>query len=160
MVNELVNENPEDYELESPTGFRDDWDEAPGTIKKLTNPSELTGEGFNGPEQISNALTLTQSVEKNFYAGNLTNQAQYGVKLFFIKEFERKKMLGIPLDPKMFGLYATLDTMGAKMSLLEIQTSNSINARHQDSLVDALTNGVRRLFNKFKKNPEEENLQR
>jgi len=69
-------------------------------------------------------------------------------------------MLGIPLDPKMFGLYATLDTMGAKMSLLEIQTSNSINARHQDSLVDALTNGVRRLFNKFKKNPEEENLQR
>ena len=46
------------------------------------------------------------------------------------------------------------------MSLLEIQTSNSIDARHQDSLVDALTNGMRRVFNRFKKGPEEENLQK
>ena len=160
MVNELIQNNPEEIDGDSATGFRDNWDEAPGTIKKLTNPVELSGDGCNGPEQISNALTLTQSVEKNFYAGNLTHQSQYGVKLFFIKEFERKKMLGIPLDPKMFGLYATLDTMGAKMSLLEIQTSNSIDARHQDSLVDALTNGMRRVFNRFKKGPEEENLQK
>tara|TARA_R110002073_G_scaffold67860_1_gene168694 strand:- start:304 stop:774 length:471 start_codon:yes stop_codon:yes gene_type:complete len=155
MVNELIDNSEKDPNA---TGFRDNWDEAPTTVTKLTNPSELSGDGFNSPAQISDALTLTQSVEKNFYAGNLTYQTQYGVKLFMIKEFERKKMLDIPLDSKMFGLYSTLDTMGAKMSLLELQTSNSIDAHHQDSFIDALTNGARRVFSKFKKSPDEENL--
>ena len=79
--------------------------ESPSTLKKLVNPLEVGGEGHNAPKQISNALTLNDSIESNFYSGHISSQRQYAVKLLFSKEFERQKMLQKRLDPKMYKLY-------------------------------------------------------
>jgi len=169
MTLENVNPNPASIiqgEMEvasSRTGYRDDWDESPAasTVKKLTDPSEIYGQGYNYPTQVSDALTLTDSVEKILYAGNLTNRRQYGVKLFLIKEFERMKMLDLPLDPKIFGIFSKLKTLGAMMSILEITSSNSLDKSYQDTLVDAITGGASRMMKKFaNKPPEEDNLKK
>ena len=58
-------------------------------------------------------------------------------------------MTGQTLDKKNFGLYSTLDTMAAKMALLELQTSNSIEGRFQTNIIEALTGVVKRIFNRF-----------
>ena len=39
--------------------------------------------------------------------------------------------------------------MAAKMALLELQTSNSIEGRFQTNIIEALTGVVKRIFNRF-----------
>ena len=119
------------------------------TIKKLTNPLEINGEGQNTPRQIGETLKSTNSVQDNFYSGYISATRQYAIKHCFLKEFERKKMTGQTLDKKNFGLYSTLDTMAAKMALLELQTSNSIEGRFQTNIIEALPGVVKRIFNRF-----------
>ena len=130
--------------------------ERPTTLKKLMNPMEVSGEGMNTPKQIGETLKSTNTVQDNFYSGFISPNRQYAIKHCFLKEFERKRVLGIELDKKNFGLYATLDTLAAKMALLELQTSNSIEGRFQENIVTSITGGVKRIWNKFMGRPSEE----
>jgi|TARA_R110002012_G_scaffold14024_2_gene58851 hypothetical protein len=123
--------------------------ERPTTLNKLVNPMEVHGEGMNTPKQIGETLKSTNTVQDNFYSGWISGNRQYAIKHCFLKEFERKRVLGIQLDKKNFGLYATLDTLAAKMALLELQTSNSIEGRFQENIVTSITGGVKRIWNKF-----------
>jgi len=123
--------------------------ESPSTLKKLVNPLEVGGEGHNAPKQISNALTLNDSIESNFYSGHISSQRQYAVKLLFTKEFERQKMLQKRLDPKMYKLYGSLDTMGSRMALLELQTSNSVEGKYAETFIEGITGQVKRVWGKL-----------
>jgi|TARA_Y100001938_G_C7833343_1_gene302497 hypothetical protein len=128
--------------------------ERPTTLKKLMNPMEVSGEGMNTPKQIGESLKSTTTVQDNFYSGFVSANRQYAIKHCFLKEFERKRVLGIELDKKNFGLYANLDTLAAKMALLELQTSNSVEGRYQDNMVTSITGGVKRIWNKFMGKPD------
>ena len=129
--------------------------EPPSTLKKLMNPMEVGGEGHNAPKQISNALTLNDSIESNFYSGHVSAQRQYAIKLLMTKEFERQKMLGQKLDPKMYKLYGAIDTMGGKMALLELQTSNSVEGTYADKFIEGITGQGKRVWSKFRGQGEE-----
>ena len=128
--------------------------ERPTTLKKLMNPMEVSGEGMNTPKQIGESLKSTTTVQDNFYSGFVSANRQYAIKHCFLKEFERKRVLGIELDKKNFGLYANLDTLASKMALLELQTSNSVEGRYQDNMVTSITGGVKRIWNKFMGKPD------
>ena len=130
--------------------------EAPSTLRKLTNPMEVSGEGYNAPQQISNALTLNESIESNFYSGHISSERQYAVKLLLLKEFERQKMLGKKLDPKMYKLYGAIGTMGGKMALLELQTSNSVEGKYAETFIEGITGQVKRMWNRYTSKPGEE----
>ena len=89
--------------------------EAPSTLRKLTNPMEVSGEGYNAPQQISNKL-----------------------------------------HPKMYKLYPAIDTMGGKMALLELQTSNSVEGKYAETFIEGITGQVKRMWNRFTSKPGEE----
>tara|TARA_R100000656_G_scaffold45036_1_gene36804 strand:+ start:12 stop:470 length:459 start_codon:yes stop_codon:yes gene_type:complete len=140
MVNPAVNPN----EL---TGFEDI--NQISTIKKLTNPFEVSGEGINTPKQVGDTLKSTNTVQDNLYSGYISANRQYAVKHCFLKEFERQKMLGQDLDSKNFPLYRSLFTMSAKMALLDLQSSNSIDGKYQTNIIEAITGNIKRFWNKF-----------
>ena len=141
----MLEELKDEEKIEEPTGYRKPG-EAPSTLRKLTSPLEVSGEGYNAPQQISNALTLQETVESNFYSGHISADKQYAVKLLMLKEFERKKMKGIGLDPNMYKLYPAIDTMGGKAALLELQTSNSIDGIYAYTFIEGITGNVKRAF--------------
>jgi hypothetical protein len=132
--------------------------EAPGTIRKLVNPMEMSGEGMNTPKQVGDVLKSTNTVQDNLFAGYISGSRQFSIKQAFLKEFERKKMTGGDLDKKNFSLYIGLETMASKMALLELQSSNSIQGRFQDNIITALTGVVKKVWNAFSrnKNPNEQ----
>ena len=132
--------------------------EAPGTIRKLVNPMEMSGESMNTPKQVGAVLKSTNTVQDNLFAGYISGSRQFSIKQAFLKEFERKKMTGGDLDKKNFSLYIGLETMASKMALLELQSSNSIQGRFQDNIITALTGVVKKVWNAFSrnKNPNEQ----
>ena len=85
--------------------------EAPGTIRKLVNPMEMSGESMNTPKQVGDVLKSTNTVQDNLFAGYISGSRQFSIKQAFLKEFERKKMTGGDLDKKNFSLYIGLETM-------------------------------------------------
>ena len=141
----MLEELKDEEKIEGPTGYRKPG-EAPSTLRKLTSPLQVSGEGYTAPQQISNALTLQETVESNFYSGHISSERQYAVKLLMLKEFERKKMKGMGLDPNMYKLYPAIDTMGAKMALLELQTSNSVEGIYAETFIEGITGNVKRAF--------------
>ena len=72
-----------------------------------------------------------------------------GVKLLLHKEFERAKMLGETLDDDHFKLFNGVKTMGGKMAILEIKTSNSLEGTYSDNLISGVTGQVVRSIKKF-----------
>jgi len=147
MVQNLI--NPEDI-----TGFENPHEIS--TLKKLTNPIELSGDSINTPKQIGEVLKSTNSVQDNFYSGYISPSRQYAIKHCFLKEFNRMSLLNEELDPKNFQLYAGLSTMAAKMALLELQTSNSVEGRFQTNIIEALTGVIKRVWNRLTGKPNAE----
>lgn len=126
--------------------------EEPGTIRKLVNAMEMTGDGMNTPRQVGDVLKSTNTVQDNLFAGYISGSRQFSIKQAFLKEFERKKMTGSKLDKKNFSLYIGLETMASKMALLELQSSNSVQGRFQDNIITALTGVVKKVWGAFSKN--------
>ena len=79
------------------------------TIKKLTNPLEINGEGQNTPRQIGETLKSTNSVQDNFYSGYISATRQYAIKHCFLKVF-----IVILLSVIFFQIYIILTKMGLK----------------------------------------------
>ena len=50
---------------------------------------------MNTPKQIGESLKSTTTVQDNFYSGFVSANRQYAIKHCFLKEFERKRVLGI-----------------------------------------------------------------
>mgnify|MGYP003628150289 CR=1 FL=1 len=129
------------------------------TIKKLTNPMEIGGEGHNAPKQIGEALKSTNTGQDNFYSGFISHKRQYAIKHCFLKEFQRVQLTGSDIDKRNFPLYSGLLTLAAKMALLELQTSNSIEGRFSNNMISALTGAVQRTFNRVFGKEKKEELQ-
>ena len=144
----MLEELKDEEKIEEPTGYRKPG-EAPSTLRKLTSPLEVSGEGYNAPQQISNALTLQETVESNFYSGHISADKQYAVKLLMLKEFERKKLRNENLDEKHFPSFGGVETMGAKMALLELKTSNSLGGTYSENLITGVTGQVVRSMKRW-----------
>ena len=127
-----------------PTGY-----DQQTTVDKLTNIQDINQEGYNAVKQISEGLTLNDSVENTLHSGHLSPKSQMGVKLLLHKEFERAKMLGESLDDDHFKLFNGVKTMGGKMAILEIKTSNSLEGTYSDNLISGVTGQVVRSIKKF-----------
>ena len=56
---------------------------------------------------------------------------------------------------KMYKLYGAIDTMGGKMALLELQTSNSVEGTYADKFIEGITGQVKRVWSKFRGQGEE-----
>ena len=139
-------------EITDPSGY-----ESPTTIEKLTNVQDVQGEGYNAVRQISEGLTLNDSIENTLHSGQLSPKRQMGVKLLLHKEIERSKMLQEELDETHFILFNGVKTMGGKMALLEIKTSNSLEGTYSENLISGVTGQVMRSMKRFLGKKDENN---
>ena len=133
----MVNEN-------EPTGY-----DSPTSIEKLTSIQDLDNQGLNTVKQISEGLTLNDSVENTLLSGHLSPKRQMGVKLFLHKEFERSKVLNEDMDDEHFKLFNGVKTMGGKLAILEIKTSNSLEGTYSENLISGVTGNVMRSMRRW-----------
>jgi|TARA_Y100000996_G_C22462363_1_gene618608 hypothetical protein len=119
------------------------------TMERLMNPQDVSGEGYNAVKQISEGLTLNDSIENAMHSGQLTENRQLGFKLLMLKEFERKKLRNENLDEKHFPSFGGVETMGAKMALLELKTSNSLGGTYSENLITGVTGQVVRSMKRW-----------
>jgi len=120
------------------------------TMERLMNPMDVNGgDGYNAVKQISEGLTLNDSIENALHAGQLTENRQLGVKLVLLKEFERKKLLNENLDEKHFPSFNGVSTLGAQMALLELKSSNSLAGVYSENLITGVTGQVVRSMKRW-----------
>tara|TARA_R110002072_G_scaffold199644_1_gene357324 strand:- start:2803 stop:3261 length:459 start_codon:yes stop_codon:yes gene_type:complete len=138
------------YENDAPIAPKTGDFEPKTTMERLMNPMDVNGgEGYNAVRQISEGLTLNDSIENALHAGQLTVNRQLGVKLVLLKEFERKKLLEEKLDEKHFPSFNGVSTLGAQMALLELKSSNSLAGVYSENLIQGVTGQVVRSMKRF-----------
>lgn len=148
MVNELS--QFEEYEEEQPTGLGSAY--SPSTIQRLQNPVEINGMGQDTAKQMGDVMKSTNTPVDVMYAGNISQNEEYGIQLAYTKDFERVLLRGDKL-PKEFGIYRHFTTLGGIMATNKLNISQSRNGNYSSNMVQVFTRnatqGINRLRSMF-----------